>query len=409
MGTFTTQPATTGASAVYHPIKYTFQHDSTLAVESLRCLIEVKDGALSPTTFPYTIRIPYTSKTLLSGTTYRYIFNIDVSTFCKQKLPPFTYQVSSAFRFGVVDYGNIDNPDFWAQVRVTGTAEYRNAQGILTDDTGAATSNWSTVLPASYRRGDTKNLNSYVTTGLASWLTKRPLGINNTSKWCLNSENTLSIYFPNKKITSTKTIILDYESYPTPTVYNDLELFKYNTGQMTVNLNTLLNTLATTYPSVSTWRIGIGEYTLPGSTFTRLSQFAYINIDRNCCTGYTFSWLNELGGVDSYTFCGEAEIEMQTQNEFGQQYDDGITTRLKGYYKTDTVVGEVIQIRDLLSAADVDWIKYILSSHEVYVKIGSNWYNTVILDATAITESNVQGMFDFSFTARLSDVVTNHN
>ena len=63
----------------------------------------------------------------------------------------------------------------------------------------------------------------------------------------------------------------------------------------------------------------------------------------------------------------------------------------------------------MIPAIDLDWVKYILASHEVYVKIGSNWYNTVILDATAITESNIQGMFDFSFTARLSDVVTNHN
>lgn len=405
MGTFTTQPANTGASAVYHPIKYTFEHNSTLAIETLRCLIEVRDGV--GTQFYYTIRVPYSAKTLFTGTTYKYTFYIDVSAFCKHKLPPFTYQVSSAFRFGLTSYTTIDNPDFWVDVKVSATPEYRNAQGALQDDGSATASNYSTVLPASYRRGDTKNLDKYVTSEITGWLTKRPLTENNLSTWCLDQEASLSIYFTQKKQTG-QFIQLYVEQWPTVSgAYTEtIELQKFQNGQITFSLNAIFNTIKATYPNVKQLRVQVGIN--PG-TYARKSEYAYLTLDRNCCTGYSFSWMNELGGVDNYTFCGEAEIEMQTQNEFGQQYDDGITTRLKGYYKTDTITGEVIQIRDMIPAIDIDWVKYILASHEVYVKIGSNWYNTVILDATAITESNIQGMFDFSFTARLSDVVTNHN
>lgn len=403
MGTFTTQPS--GVQAVYHPIKYTFTHTSTQAIESLRCLITLTDPA--STQFFYTIRIPYTSKVSAGGGSFTYTFNIDISAFCKHKLPPFTYQVSSAFRFSVVNYGDIDNPDFWISALVTAYPEYRNAQGVLTDDTGNATSSSVRVIPAAYRRTDTKNLTDYTaaTGGFNKFLTKRPSG----SEWCLNSENSLSVYNSQYKTVSGTDIIFYWEaltwtgSTPSP-LYLSTVVQKNKDGQVTIPLNTILNDL----PSNIT-KIKVSMLRGIGSTYTRFTEEYQIFPVRNCCTGYTFSWLNELGGVDSYTFCGEAEIEMQTQNSFGEQYDDGITTRLKGYYKTDTITGEVIQIRDMLAATDVDWIKYILASHEVYVKIGSSWYNTVILDATAITESNVQGMFDFSFTARLSDVVTNHN
>jgi hypothetical protein len=404
MGSFSVQPS--GAQAVYHPIKYTFVHVSTRAIESIRCVININDPAAN--NFYYTLRVPYSSKVSAGASGYTYTFNFDISAFCKQKLPPFTYQVSSAFRFSVVNYANVDNPDFWILTTTAVYPEYRNAQGVLVDDSGNATSDTITVLPASYRRGDTKSLVKYVTSGITGFLTRRPLTETAATRWCLDQEASLSIFFTQKKDTGQQ-IILYLEEWPTGSVtpYTEaIELSKFNTGQITFSLNSVFNNIKTNYPSVNQVRLQI---VISTTGYARKSEYAFLTFDRNCCSGYTFSWLNELGGVDNYTFCGESEIELQTQNEFGEQYDDGITTRLKGYYKTDTVAGEVLQIRDLISGADLDWVKYILASHEVYVKIGTNWYNTVILDANAITESNVQGMFEFNFTARLSDVVTNHN
>lgn len=393
-----------GVQAVYHPIKFTFTHNSLLAIESLRCVVTITDPASS--VFYYNMRIPYTSKVAaISG--FDYTFVVDVSAFCKQKLPPFTYQVSSAFRFGVVSYTNIDNPDFWISVAVTGYPEYRNAQGVLVDDSGNATSSSIRVLPAAYRRTDTKNLTDYTaaTSNYNKFLTKRPSG----STWCVGDENTLSHYSSVYKTIPGANIIFYWEALswtgntPSPQ-YQVTVVEKNKDGQITICMNTLINAI----PSNVT-KIKVSLLRELSGVYTRFSEEYQMVLQRNCCSGYTFSWLNELGGVDNYTFCGESEIELQTQNEFGEQYDDGITTRLKGYYKTDTVAGEVLQIRDLISGADLDWVKYILASHEVYVKIGTAWYNTVILDASAITESNVQGMFEFNFTARLSDVVTNHN
>ncbi|NCX56792.1 MAG: hypothetical protein EBW87_06305, partial [Burkholderiaceae bacterium] len=299
--------------------------------------------------------------------------------------------------------------DFWVDVKVSATPEYRNAQGLLQDDGSATASNYSTVLPASYRRGDAKNLDKYVTSGITGWLTKRPLTENNLSTWCLDQEASLSIYFTQKKQTGTGQVIQLYvEQWPTVggAYAETIELQKFQSGQITFSLNSIFNTIKATYPNVKQLRVQVG---INAGTYVRKSEYAYLTLERNCCTGTTFSWLNELGGVDSYTFCGELETQFSVSNEYGQQYDDGITTRLKGIYKTSSEVGEVINVRDLLSAADLDWIKYILASHEVYVKIGSAWYNCVITDASAITESNIEGMYDFSFTARLSDVVVNHN
>ena len=404
MGSFTTQPS--GAQAVYHPIKYIFSHTSALAIESVRFVITLTDANSS--TFTYTVRIPYTTKVSVGGGNFTYTFSLDASAFCKQKLPPFTYQVSSAFRFGVVNYSDIDNPDFWISIGVVGYPEYRNAQGVLTDEVGGSGSSTSfRVLPASYHRTDTKNLTNYTaaTGGFNKFLTKRPSG----SEWCLNSENSLSLYNSQYKTVSGTDIIFYWEaltwtgSTPSPQ-YLSTVVYKGKDGQVTVPLNTLLNNLPTNITKIKVSMLrGIG------STYTRFSEEYEIIPVRNCCSGTTFSWLNELGGVDSYTFCGELETQFSVSNEYGQQYDDGITTRLKGIYKTSSEVGEVINVRDLLSAADLDWIKYILASHEVYVKIGSAWYNCVITDASAITESNIEGMYDFSFTARLSDVVVNHN
>ena len=406
MGSFTTQPS--GAQAVYHPIKYLFDHNSTLAIESVRAVIEFVDAP--GTSFYYTIRVPYSAKTLVAGTTYKYSFNIDVSAFCKQKLPPFTYQVSSAFRFGSTSLSNIDNGDFWGKVRITCHPEYRNAQGVLVDDTGNATSNYSNVLTASFRRSDTKNLNSYVTTSTTTkFLTKRDLSSTTQTKWCLNDENSLSVFFAAKTITTSPTseILLNWESLD-GLVGGDYVLTKNQAGQITVGLNAIFTAISNAGQTKFKMRIGSRTPATTG-TFSQITEWAYITLDRNCCSGTTFSWLNELGGVDSYTFCGELETQFSVSNEYGQQYDDGLTTRLKGIYKTSSEVGEVINVRDLLSAADLDWIKYILASHEVYVKIGAAWYNCVITDASAITESNIEGMYDFSFTARLSDVVVNHN
>ena len=400
MGSFTTQPS--GAQAVYHPIRYVFSHESTLPIESVSCLIEVKDGALTPTTFYFNVRVPYTSKTLVTGSTYRYVFNIDTSAFSKQKLPPFTYQVSSAFRFSVVNYVNIDNPDFWVETRIKCTPEYRNSQGQLVNDTGDATSNWVVVLPAAYRKTDTKNLTAYTnnTGGYNKFLTKRPSG----SVWCTNTEASLSLYNSLYKTVSGTDIIFYWEDLDNSANYLSTAVYKYNNGQVTIPLNSILSAI-----SSSIKRIKVSMLRGVSGVYTRFSEEYQILLDRNCCTGVQFSWLNELGGVDNYSFAGEAETEFSVKNEFGQQYDDGITTRLKANYKTSSEIGEVIQVRDLLPATDVDWIKYILASHEVYVKIGSAWYNCVILDGATITESNMLGMFDFSFSARLSDVVSNHN
>lgn len=397
MGSFTVQPS--GVQAVYHPIKYTFSHTSALAIESIRCDIEV---LVNGTTHYYKMRIPYSTKV---STTYT--FNFDLSSFAKQHLPPFTNQVSSSFRFSVVNYGVIDNPDFWAKLKVTAYPEYRNAQGQLVDDSGSASVDNIRVITAAYRRIDTKNLTAYTnnTGGYNKFLTKRPSG----STWCLNSEASISLYNSVYKTVSGTDIIFYWEaltwtgSTPSPQ-YASTVVQKNSDGQVTIPLNTIFANL----PSNIT-KFKISMLRGVGSTYTRFSEEYEIIPDRNCCTGINFSWMNELGGVDNYAFCGEIEREFKVGNEYGQQYDDGITTRLKGIYKTNSEVQETIVIRDLLPAADVDWIKYILASHEVYCKIGSGWYNCVIEDAATITESNMLGMFEFSFTARLSDVVTNHN
>jgi len=397
---FSVQPASGSVQPVYHPIKFTVTHTSTLAIESVRCEITV---TVNGTAHYYKIRIPYSTKV---GNVYT--FNYDLSAFCKQHLPPFTNQVSSAFRFSVVNYSDIDNPDFWAILVHSVYPEYRNSAGLLVDESGAnATSYTIRVIPAAYRRTDTKNLTAYTnnTGGYNKFLTKRPSG----SVWCTNTEASLSFYSSLYKTVSGTTIIFYWEakawtgSTPSP-IELSTTVTKNGDGQITIPLNTILANL----PSNIT-KIQVSLIRAVGSTYTRFSELYDILIDRNCCSGVQFSWFNELGGVDNYAFCGEAETEFSVKNEFGQQYDDGVTTRLKSNYKTSSEIGEVIQVRDLLPATDVDWIKYILASHEVYVKIGSAWYNCVILDGATITESNMLGMFDFSFSARLSDVVSNHN
>jgi hypothetical protein len=385
MGTLT--PPASSYNAVYHPIKYTFAHNSALAIETLRVELVV---TVNGTAHNYTYRVGYNTK---SGNDYTFIF--DVSQFVKQHLPPFSSQVSSAFRFSSTSY-TVTNPEFLADIDVECFPEYRNAAGALVDDNGDDAANDLKALPASYRRTDTKNLNLYTSgTTTKAFLTKRPSG----STYCVNSETSLTFH-------------CDYSSLVVLRVnlYNAAgsNIYEYPHNLTTViGINTIPLTLATYLAAYPTAVRAVVAIYWNGAN--RISENYTMLLDNNCCTGYTFSWLNELGGVDNYTFCGENEVQMSVDSSFASQYDDGVTTRLKGNYKTQSVIGEVLQVRDLLSTTDIDWIKYILASHEVYVKIGASWYNCVILDSSAITESNINGMFEFNFTARLSDIVTNHN
>lgn len=385
MGSFTTYPS--GFVPVYHPIKYTFVHNSALAIETLRVELVV---TVNGTAHNYTYRIGYNTK---SGSDYTFIF--DVAQFVKQHLPPFSNQVSSAFRFSSTSFSAITNPEFLADVDVEVFPEYRNAAGALVDDTGDDAINDIKVLPSAYRRGDTKSLVVYTSATYHSFMTKRPSG----ATFCSNAEHSLTFYSDYSSLCVLYVNL--YDSVGT-------NIHEYSHALTTIiGVNTFPITMSTylaAYPT--TVRAVVAVY-WNGSN--RITENYTMIVDKNCCTGYAFAWLNELGGVDNYTFCGENEVELSVNNEFAAQYDDGITTRLKGRYKTQSVASEVIQVRDLLSSADLDWIKYIIASHEVYVKIGSAWYNCVILDSQAITESNIKGMFEFNFTAQLSDVVTNHN
>jgi hypothetical protein len=381
---FTTVPS--GAQAVYHPIKFVFEHTSSLAIETLRIELVV---TVNGTAHPYTYRIGYSSKV---GTTYT--FNFDVSQFVKQHLPPFSSQVSSAFRFSSTSY-TVANPDFSAELDVSAYPEYRNGSGALADDTGDDSNNDIKVLPAAYRRSDTKSLTAYVASTYNKFFTKRPSG----STFCSNTDTSLTFWS-------------DYSSLCVMYVnlYNAAgsNLHEYAHALTTgIGVNTVPIDWATYLAAYPTTVRALVQVNWNGAN--RITEQYNIILDKNCCSGYQFSWLNELVGVDTYSFCGENEVQMSVDSSFASQYDDGITTRLKGNYKTQSVIGEVIQVRDLLSTADIDWIKYILASHEVYVKIGSDWYNCVLLDSSAITESNINGMFEFNFTARLSDIVTNHN
>jgi hypothetical protein len=384
MGSFTSFPS--GFKPCYHPIKYTFSHTSSNAIETARIELTV---TVNGTAHNYTYRIGYTTK---SGNDYTFTF--DVSAFCKQHLPPFSSQVSSAFRFGSVSY-TVSNPEFLADVDLHVYPEYRNGSGALVDDTGDDSFSDVKVLPASFRRTDTKTLEAYTTATYHSFMTKRLSG----SIYCSNTDTSLTFYS-------------DYSSLCVMYVnlYNAAgsNLHEYAHSLTTViGINTVPIDWVTYLAAYPTTTRAIVQVNWNGAN--RITEQYTINLDKNCCSGYQFTWLNEVGAPDTYTFCGENETQITTDNSFASQYDDGVTTRLKGNYKTQSVVGEVLQVNDLLSYTDMNWIKYILASHEVYVKIGSDWYNCVILDSSAITESNIKGMFEFSFTARLSDIVTNHN
>jgi hypothetical protein len=141
------------------------------------------------------------------------------------------------------------------------------------------------------------------------------------------------------------------------------------------------------------------------------NQFTYYLKGCNCCENRRFRlhWLNELGGVDSYTFCSIKELRQKTTDTVAERSLAWIKTGTNphnitdvGQFKTQTQNESFYKIisKDLTNKK-ILWLSEILGSVKVYLEIDKNKFVPVIIQGSEQLIQRQNGKIKLELSVKL--------
>lgn len=398
MATINTQPQ--NAVSAYEPAKYVVTSINTAS------LVEKMVVTVRRTSGSTTIAILYRDwiRRTGSGPAYTYQFEVDVAGILQAELRP----ISSARtqQFLVLGSLQVDCTNSYLQYNVRFDFLFRSPSTNLLADLGdTITSNNVVVFPTIRPR---KNLTDQFRN--ARWRN----GSVSVPQYLLNTYTTAAIpialdeHYPICYITSGLTAWLRIREIrangTTRTTYLSLGAVAGTTDKLVatnVSPNTLLSIGAGNYDAgqkpefLTTVRYSVA---LTNNSLQVISFEHTFDIVTRCAGGLRLAWLNQLGGVDIYTFDAKVVEGVESSSEIGIRPNIWASAtevplpEARGSFKPTTTRNEYYEVETRILRPDMTvFVSQILTSAEVYIvdpTIGLNPYRSVIIADGQIIESD---------------------
>lgn len=379
----------------YRPVKFMVYITQPAATPAENAIVQIFKNAALIATVKYK---SFFNSVGLSPPDVDFYFNIDIQKYVQDSLGPETGAPKSLVQNNFV----IDNTDIYAEYQLQVTYERISTAGILELVPGhpSEASNTYTIFSASRKHQEIKFLYDYVGNYApytqTKYLTKQNLSLLPT---CKDENLYLSFIQKDSVLPYAGLRVQLFDSAFAP-LYDALAQTFLTTGFKQASLNVGFDSLATkTYvqgapnfadPLIKFYAVSFGEMVLVGPTWvhTDKTQTAIFQIKNGCCglRDLRLHFINMLGGLDSYTFNSEKELNLKaesTASEKALHYAAGTSapdlTTDSGSFKTKSTGSNSYKVKSrFLTNDQAAWLSELLTSPKVYAEIEGDFVPVII-------------------------------
>lgn len=388
-------------STCYRPQVFRNTRTSTADVQSLFCSVYV-GGTLEAT-----YRKPPAS--VLST---NYTFDIDVQTVTSRSSAPMSTAQTSIFN--IWDKITVTtNSDVYRPYYLITGLEVLNDDGYLTLLEGTnETSSTLYSLPAIRPMGD-QGLEDYYQPSATEdvlFLTHAPAtqvvapGDNFGISWLARGIEAAQLVFI-RADASQHTLVIRSAADTSQEVMQTLGIGPANILGA-ANLIVLSGTLPVSLSEYVSYQFSVGTWS--DSTYTRESETRYFVIGPACDWKVRLHWMNALGGIDQYTFCGQVVRKQTDTGDVGEiahsieeVQDPGYLQARpgsRGIIKTGIDTRLTIEIREPVTPDVGAWLRYLRKSPEVYIERDGTLHTCTILPGDSEYERSREANAVFTAT-----------
>tara|TARA_B100000965_G_scaffold171289_1_gene143020 strand:+ start:3175 stop:4446 length:1272 start_codon:yes stop_codon:yes gene_type:complete len=402
----------------YRPVKFTVYVTQPAATPAENAVVQIyKNGSLIAT-------VKYKSffnQVGFSPPQVDYYFNIDIQKYVQDSLGPDTGAPKSLVQNNFV----IDNTDFYADYHIEITYERISTAGILEAVPAVSdTSNTYTIFSASRKHQEIKFLYDYVGNVApytqTKFLTKQNLSFLPTCK----DENLYLSFIQKNSVLPYAGLRVQLLNSSLAVLYDALAQTFLTTGFKQASLNVGFDVLATkTYvqgapnfndPLIKYYAVSFGEMVLVGPTWvhTDKTETAVYKIKNSCCSlrDLKLHFINMLGGLDSYTFNSEKELNLKAESTAAKKalnYTAGTSapdlTTDSGSFKTKSTGSNSYKVKSrFLTNEKAAWLSELLTSPKVYAEIDGDFVPVIIQNKEQKTFSQA-GKIRFEIVVKLAN------
>lgn len=416
----------------YRPVAFELYFDTlTTASRGENAVVTIFKNGVSVTDKPIRFQSSRNEPSPLAPLTdTRWFFEVDIQKYCQDTLAPYT-NLPSGFVNPATRH--VPNLDMFAVYHITATYEIVDlTTGILEDSAiDQDISDEFSVFSASKTNLESMFLNDYYGTfgGITTlFLTKssRSLSI------CREENVYLSFISPPNSPIGLRTMLVSLFDSSGGLLSQGVASIQGGTSfQSSVNVGvSSLDSVGFYFDGtpdfsdieLSYYTISVGTTDILGGAIANYVQqseeFTYTLIG-SCCANRSLRlhWMNLLGGIDSYTFKFDKDLQISTKSESGKQalgWNIGSTSPHKasseGLYKYNSTTKEQYLLSsDLLKNSDALWLSELLGSPKVYIDVDNSF--TLIackVGDTTQSMSRNEGKIRYNITVTLSNNRINH-
>lgn len=269
---------------------------------------------------------------------------------------------------------------------VTFLEQYDDVAGLTKDQDSLDNDTGKQVFNTTLQHEDTQDMVRFIADSASKeFLTNQPNGLFYQTSARLRRDEEVHLHFITTESAVTFRLI-EYDQVVggSPTITNSAsKTITGGRGIFTIDASTLL---------ASTKRIDVRLRNNADTLFiTQVQRF--IIDERSLCNGVRLTWLNRLGGEDSFTFMANNERAVNSNRvQFTKGITEGFALTDRGRTDLGVVAGNSYSaVSDFLPRATAEWLEELATSPLVF-RISGTDRIPVVITSTSVTTTSKEGM-----------------